>query len=70
MASFRLQRKDAKYDRKTWAFQLDEKGVPKRDLKLKDPNCVFQLLKKALLRYTMDKVSQITGLQGETRRGL
>ena len=51
----------AKYDRKTWAFQLDETGVPKRDATLNDPNCVFQLLKKHYSRYTMDKVSQITG---------
>jgi formate dehydrogenase major subunit len=53
--------KDSKYDRKTWAFQLDEKGLPKRDVTLNDPNCVFQLLKKHYSRYTIDKVSQITG---------
>ena len=51
----------AKYDRKTWGFQLDEKGVPKRDLTLQDPNCVYQLLKKHYSRYTIDTVSQITG---------
>ena len=53
--------KDTKYDRKTWAYQLDEKGVPRRDPTLKDPNCVFQLLKKHYSRYTVDMVSQITG---------
>jgi formate dehydrogenase major subunit len=53
--------KDSKYDRKTWAYQLDEKGVPRRDRSLQDPNCVFQLLKKHYSRYTIDKVSQITG---------
>jgi formate dehydrogenase major subunit len=52
---------DSKYDRKTWAFQLDEKGLPQRDLTLKDPNCVFQLLKKHYSRYTIDQVSKITG---------
>jgi len=52
---------DRKYDRKTWTFQLDEKGVPKRDLTLQDPHCVFQLLKMHYSRYTIDKVSQITG---------
>ena len=57
--------KEAKYDRKTWAFQLDEKGVPKRDATLNDPNCVFQLLKKHYSRYTIDKVSQITGTPKE-----
>ena len=53
--------KASKYDKKTWAFQLDEKGVPLRDLTLKNPNCVFQLLKKHYSRYTIDKVSEITG---------
>ena len=51
----------SKYDRETWAFQLDENGVPKRDLTLQDPNCVFQLLKKHYSRYTLDMVTQITG---------
>ena len=50
-----------KYDKKTWAFQLDENGVPRKDPTLKDPNCVLQLLKKHYSRYTIDKVSQITG---------
>jgi formate dehydrogenase major subunit len=57
---------DSKYDRKSWAFQLDEKGVPARDLTLKDPNCVFQLLKKHYSRYTLDKVSQVTGTPKDT----
>ncbi len=57
---------DSKYDRKTWAFQLDEKGVPRRDPTLKDPSCVFQLLKKHYSRYTIDKVSQITGTPKDT----
>jgi formate dehydrogenase major subunit len=53
--------KTRKYDKKTWTFQMDEKGVPKKDLTLKDPNCVFQLLKKHYSRYTLDKVASITG---------
>ena len=57
--------KDSKYDRKTWAFQLGEKGVPRKDPTLRDPNCVFQLLKKHYSRYTIDKVSQITGTPKE-----
>ncbi len=57
--------KETKYDRKTWAFQLDEKGVPKKDPTLKDPNCVFQLLKKHYSRYTVEKVSQVTGTPKE-----
>ena len=53
--------KDSKYDRTTWSYQLDDKGVPRTDPTMKDPNCVFQLLKKHYARYTVDKVSQITG---------
>lgn len=35
----------SKYDKATWSYQVDENGVPKRDLTMQDPNCVFQLLK-------------------------
>jgi formate dehydrogenase major subunit len=52
---------DSKYDRKTWVYQLDEQGLPRKDLTLKDPNCVIQLLKKHYSRYTIDRVSEITG---------
>ncbi len=51
-----------KYDKKSWGFELDDKGIPKRDKTLQDPRCVFQLLKKHYSRYTLDKVSQITGM--------
>jgi len=57
--------KGRKYDKKTWAYQLDENGLPKKDLSLKDPNCVFQLLKKHYSRYDIDKVSSITGTPAE-----
>jgi len=50
------------YDQKKWAFDKDDKGVPKRDMTLKDPRCVFQLLKKHYDRYTLDTVSDITGV--------
>ncbi len=49
------------YDRSTWTFERDEQGIPKRDMTLQDPNCVFQLLKKHYSRYTLQKVSEITG---------
>ena len=46
-------------------------GLPKKDPTLKDPNCVFQLLKKHYSRYTLDKVSTITGhAQGQARGGV
>lgn len=53
--------KTRKYDKKTWAFQTDDKGIPKKDMSLKDPHCVFQLLKRQYSRYTPEKVSEITG---------
>lgn len=53
--------KTRKYDKKTWAYQMDANGVAQKDLTLKDPNCVFQLLRKQYARYTLDKVSSITG---------
>jgi len=49
------------YDRSSWVYQLDDKGISKRDLSLKDPNCVFQLLKKQFARYDVDTVCSITG---------
>ena len=57
--------KTRKYDKKTWSYQMDDKGVAKKDLTLKDPNCVFQLLRKQYARYTLDKVSTITGTPKE-----
>jgi formate dehydrogenase major subunit len=49
------------YDRSTWALEKDENGIPKRDMSLQDPRCVFQILKKHYSRYTLQKVSEITG---------
>jgi formate dehydrogenase major subunit len=57
--------KTRKYDKKSWSFQMDEKGLPKKDPTLKDPNSVFQLLRKHYSRYTLDKVSSITGTPKE-----
>jgi len=57
--------KTRKYDKKTWSFQMDEAGIPKKDLALKDPHCVYQLLKKHYSRYNLDKVSNITGTPKE-----
>ena len=57
--------KTRKYDRKTWSYQMDENGVPKKDPTLQNPHCVLQLLKKQYSRYTLDKVSNITGTPQE-----
>lgn len=51
----------SKYDKATWSYQVDEAGLPKRDLTMQDPNCVFQLLKKQYARYTVKKVCGLTG---------
>jgi len=56
------------YDRSTWVYQLDEKGIPKRDTSLKDPNCVFQLLKKQYSRYDVDTVCSVTGTAKDVYR--
>ncbi len=50
------------YDKSKWAFELDDKGIPKQDKSLQDPNCVFQILKKHYARYTPEKVSSISGV--------
>jgi len=49
------------YDKSSWAYELDEKGVPKKDLTLQNPRCVFQLLTKHYSRYDLDTVSKVTG---------
>ena len=54
-----------KYSKDTWAFEYDGKGIPKRDTSLNHPRCVFQLMKKHYSRYTLDKVSGITGVSKE-----
>ncbi len=53
--------KKRSYDKATWVFEMDGAGLPKRDESLNDPRCVFQQLKKHYSRYTLDKVSAITG---------
>lgn len=53
------------YDKASWKFQLDENGIPKRDMSLEDPNCVYQILKRHYARYDPDTVSQITGTPEE-----
>ena len=54
-----------KYDKSAWAFASGEQGVPRRDLNFKHPRCVFSLMKKHYARYTLDKVSAVTGTSVE-----
>ncbi len=60
--------KKRKYAKSSWQFQKDAKGIPKRDMSLKDPNCVFQILKRHMARYTPEMVSNITGADKDTFR--
>ncbi|OPY89541.1 MAG: Formate dehydrogenase subunit alpha precursor [Syntrophaceae bacterium PtaU1.Bin231] len=54
-----------KYNKDTWTFEKGPNGIPKRDMTLSHPRSVFQLLKKHYSRYTLDKVSSITGVSKE-----
>ncbi len=54
-----------KYSKDTWVLEKDEDGIPKRDMTLSNPRCVFQMLKAHYSRYTLDKVSSITGVSRE-----
>ena len=49
------------YDASFWALEKDEKGIPKRDMSLQQERSVFQLLRKHYSRYTLQKVTEITG---------
>jgi formate dehydrogenase major subunit len=53
--------KNRKYDKKAWKFQSDGDGIIRKDMSLKDPFSVFQLLKKHVSRYDIDTVEKITG---------
>jgi len=54
-----------KYDKATWSYQTDGSGRIKKDMSMKNPNCVFQLLKKHYDRYNVDVVMRITGTPKE-----
>ncbi|MCK4273807.1 MAG: molybdopterin-dependent oxidoreductase, partial [Dehalococcoidales bacterium] len=45
----------------SWNFQMDADGVPLKDKDLKDPNCVYQIMKKHFARYTLETVNAICG---------
>jgi len=50
------------YDKSKWAFEMDKNGVPKKDKSLRHPRCVFNILKNHFSRYTLDKVSDTSGI--------
>ena len=53
--------KTRKYDKSTWQYELDEMGYANVDETLQSPNCVLNLLKTHVDRYTVEVVSDITG---------
>jgi len=50
------------YKKDTWKYQLDGEGNPKRDLTLRDPSCVFQLMKRHYSRYTPEMMERVCGI--------
>ena len=50
-----------RYDRSSWAYELDEQGFAKRDVTLSHPRCVYNLLKQHVSRYTPERVSELCG---------
>ncbi|MDY6933893.1 MAG: formate dehydrogenase-N subunit alpha [Spirochaetota bacterium] len=53
--------KNREYDRSSWAYQKDRKGVPRMDVSLRNRNSVYQLLKEHYSRYTPERISSLTG---------
>ena len=53
------------YDLKSLAYATGPDGKPRRDPEMKDPRCVYQLLKAHYKRYDVDKVCAITGTRKE-----
>lgn len=53
-------------DRKSWTYQVDAKKVPKQDKTLKNPQCVYQLMKNHYSRYTPEMVEKVTGCPKDT----
>ncbi|EKO40852.1 MAG: formate dehydrogenase, alpha subunit [Solidesulfovibrio magneticus str. Maddingley MBC34] len=49
------------YDKSSWSFARDDAGQIKKDPTLRDPRCVFQILKAHYDRYDMKSVSSVTG---------
>jgi formate dehydrogenase major subunit len=53
------------YKKDSWKYQLDGEGNPKRDLTLRDPSSVFQLMKRHYSRYTPEMMERVCGVPRE-----
>lgn len=49
------------YDRSSWAYQKDADGQIRSDPTLRDPDCVLQVLKRHVARYTPETVAEVCG---------
>jgi formate dehydrogenase major subunit len=58
------------YDTKSWGYQLDGQGKPRRAASLDDPNCVFARLKTFVSRYTPEMGERITGIPAAQITGI
>ncbi|MFH1423261.1 MAG: molybdopterin-dependent oxidoreductase [Planctomycetota bacterium] len=54
---------DDKYNRSTWRYRLNEKGLPVSDETMSEPRTVLNVLKKHFQRYEPDTVCRITGIR-------
>src|SRR5437763_7014673 len=52
-------------DQSSWEYQRDEHGNPLRDLTLKHPQCVFQIMRRHFARYTPEMVENVCGVSRE-----
>ncbi len=50
-----------KYDRASWSYEKGADGYVKTDPSLKDPRCVFNLMKAHYSRYTPEMVERVCG---------
>jgi formate dehydrogenase major subunit len=50
------------YNKKNWQFELDDKGVIKKDPTHQHPRCVLQIVRQHYARYSVQRVSEITGV--------
>ena len=58
------------YDTKSWGYQLDATGRPKKATSLDDPHCVFAKLKGHVSRYTPEVGERITGVPAAQITGI
>ncbi|PYN97584.1 MAG: formate dehydrogenase-N subunit alpha [Candidatus Rokuibacteriota bacterium] len=50
------------YDKSSWKYQVDGEGNPQRDLTLRNPHTVFQLMKRHYSRYSVEMVERVCGI--------